>query len=67
MVLPPGAKTEDEPLATTDQDIAILFGQLTELKQGESKRDTARLVAERLGLTTKVVYDALERAKITRG
>jgi len=25
------------------------------------------LVAERLGLTTKVVYDALERGKITRG
>jgi len=44
-----------------------MFGQLTENGVGESKRDTARLVAERLGLTTKVVYDALERVKITRG
>ena len=67
LVLPPGAKTEDEPMATTDEDIATLFGQLTENGRGESKRDTARLVAERLGLTTKVVYDALERVKITRG
>lgn len=67
LVLPPGAKTKEEPLATTDEDIATLFGQLTEIKSGESKRDTARLVAERLGLTTKVVYDALERVKITRG
>jgi len=67
LVLPPGAKTEDAPLATTDGDIAALFGQLTERGLGESKRDTARLVAERLGLTTKVVYDALERVKITRG
>lgn len=67
LVLPPGSKAEKETLATTDEDIATLFGQLTENGRGESKRDTARLVAERLGLTTKVVYDALERVKITRG
>ncbi len=67
LVLPPGAKAEAAPLAATDEDIAMLFGQLTETGLGESKRDTARLVAEQLGLTTKVVYDALERVKITRG
>lgn len=67
LILPPGSKAENEPLATTDEDIATLFGQLTENGVGESKRDTARQVAERLGLTTKVVYDALERVKITRG
>lgn len=67
LVLPPGSKAEKVTLATTDEDIAALFGQLTENGRGESKRDTARLVAERLGLTTKVVYDALERVKITRG
>lgn len=67
LVLPPGAKVEAAPMATTDEDIAAMFGQLTEKGQGESKRDTARLVAEQLGLTTKVVYDALERVKITRG
>lgn len=67
LILPPGSKAEIETMATTDEDIATMFGQVTESGLGESKRDTARLVAERLGLTTKVVYDALERVKITRG
>ena len=67
LVIPPGSKDQGLPLAATDDDIENLFGQLTENGLGESKRDTARLVAERLGLTTKVVYDALERVKITRG
>ncbi len=67
LVIPPGSKDAELQTAATDDDIAQLFGQLTENSAGESKRDTARLVAERLGLTTKVVYDALERVKITRG
>lgn len=67
LIIPPGSKAEGEPLPATDDEIWDLFGQLTESGSGESKRDTARLVAERLGLTTKVVYDALERGKITRG
>ena len=67
LVIPPGSKDTSRPVAATDDDIVMLFGQLTENSLGETKRDTARLVAERLGLTTKVVYDALERVKITRG
>ncbi len=67
LVIPPGSKDAELPTVATDDDISQLFGQLTENCAGESKRDTARLVAERLGLTTKVIYDALERVKITRG
>lgn len=67
LIIPPGSKAETVTLAATDEDIETVFGQLTESGLGGSKRDTARLVAERLGLTTKVVYDALERVKITRG
>ena len=67
LVIPPGSKATTLPTAPTDDDIAELFGQITENGVGESKRDTARVVAEQLGLTTKVVYDALERVKITRG
>lgn len=67
LVIPPGSKADKEALPATDDQIWILFGQLTETGAGGSKRDTARLVAEQLGLTTKVVYDALERVKITRG
>jgi 16S rRNA (cytidine1402-2'-O)-methyltransferase len=67
LVIPPGSKRDLETLPASDDQIWDLFGQLTETGAGGSKRDTARLVAERFGLTTKVVYDALERVKITRG
>ena len=67
LVIPPGSKESTEPIAATDEDIVVLFGQLTEITAGGTKRDIARLVGERLGLTTKLVYGALERVKITRG
>ena len=67
LIIPPGSKDQNQPVAATDEEIGAMFGQLTENGAGGSKRDIARLVAERLGLTTKVVYDALERVKITRG
>ena len=41
----------------------MLFGQITELRQSGSKRDTARETGERLGLTAKQVYDIIERNK----
>lgn len=67
LILPPGSKDQNQPVAATDEEISELFGQVTENSACASKRDSARLVAERLGLTTKAVYDALERVKITRG
>ena len=67
LIIPPGSKDQSLPVAATDDDIVDLFGRLTEIGAGETKRDTARLVAERLGLSTKVVYSALERVKIARG
>jgi hypothetical protein len=47
-----------------DQSIVDCFGQITEISPSGSKRDCARLVAEQLHLTTKQVYDALERVKL---
>lgn len=67
LVIPPGSKDQTPQVAATDNDIVELFGQLTENSRGGSKRDTARQVADSLRLTTKVVYDALERVKIARG
>jgi 16S rRNA (cytidine1402-2'-O)-methyltransferase len=67
LLIPPGPKDATEPIAATDEDIVLLFGQLTETSAGGTKRDIARLVGERLGLTTKLVYAALERVKIARG
>lgn len=66
LIVPPGTKDESPAVTVTDDEISALFGQLTESVGGETKRDTARLVAQQLGLTTKVVYDALERVKIAR-
>jgi hypothetical protein len=40
-----------------------LFGQITELCSDGSKRDVARDVGERLGLSARQVYDILERSK----
>jgi hypothetical protein len=64
--IPPGSASVQADEPSTDEDIADLFGQLTESGDFGSRRETARAVAERLGLTTKVVYDALERDKIGR-
>lgn len=67
VIVPPGTLDEAPAIPATDDEIVTLFGQLTETDRTGSKRDTARMVADRLGLTTKLVYDALERVKITRG
>jgi 16S rRNA (cytidine1402-2'-O)-methyltransferase len=56
----PGASAE----RPTDDLIMAIFGEMTEKCRPGSRRDTIRHVAERLGLTTRDVYDALERVKI---
>ena len=58
--------TKGQAEAKTDGEIVELFGQLTELKRSGSKRDAARVLAERLGMTPKQVYNALERHKLGR-
>jgi 16S rRNA (cytidine1402-2'-O)-methyltransferase len=49
--------------APPDLSIVAMFGQITELSRPSSKREAARMVAERLSLTTREVYAALERSK----
>ena len=43
-----------------------LFGQITELKPGGTKRGVARETGERLGLSAKQVYDIIERNKLVK-
>jgi 16S rRNA (cytidine1402-2'-O)-methyltransferase len=64
LIIPPPALSEESLSDTTDAEIDLLFGQITEIAGFGSKRDAARSVAERLGLTTKQVYEALERIKL---
>lgn len=56
----PGDRVAEEVL---DEDVLSLFGQITELGQSSTKREVAREVGERLGLTAKQVYDIVERSK----
>lgn len=64
LIIPPYDSSLDEPIEATDEHILNLFGQITEINLTGTKREAARGVAERLGLTTKQVYEALERIKL---
>jgi 16S rRNA (cytidine1402-2'-O)-methyltransferase len=64
LIIPPQESTEEDVSEATDAEIFRLFGQITENGGTGTKREAARGVAERLGLTTKQVYDALERIKL---
>jgi 16S rRNA (cytidine1402-2'-O)-methyltransferase len=64
-IMIPPADPALEPVAEIlDDQVIILFGQITELRQYGSKRDAARETGERLGLTAKQVYDIIERNKL---
>lgn len=56
----PGSEVADE---VTDEQIAAVFGEMTENAAYGSRRSAVRAVADRLGLTSRIVYAALERAK----
>ena len=64
LVIPPQDSVDEPPSESTDEEILELFGQTTELTVTGTKRDVARRVGEQLGLTTKQVYEALERIKL---
>lgn len=64
LVIPPVDSTKNLASDASDSEIAAMFGQITEINDAGTKRDAARNVAERLGLTTRQVYDALERVKL---
>jgi len=63
IVIPAKARSErDQRLAPEDAEILDLFSQIADSK-GLYKRGKARLVAGELGVTTRAVYEALERSK----
>ncbi|HWI19386.1 MAG TPA: 16S rRNA (cytidine(1402)-2'-O)-methyltransferase [Vicinamibacterales bacterium] len=63
VLVPPADPSEITAEAATDEDVVALFGRITEIGGFESKRDVAREVGERLGMTAKQVYDVIERNK----
>jgi 16S rRNA (cytidine1402-2'-O)-methyltransferase len=64
LIIPPGEAAEVAREAPSDEDIQDLVGRITEIDRPRSKREAARIAGERLGLTAKRVYEALERVKV---
>jgi 16S rRNA (cytidine1402-2'-O)-methyltransferase len=63
IMIPPADQAEKASVQVEDDDVLALFGQITESGVAESKREAARLVGERLGMTAKQVYEIVERNK----
>lgn len=64
LMIPPEGPGDRTAEVVSDDDVLVLFGQTTELGWFRTKREVAREVGERLGLTAKQVYDIVERNKL---
>jgi 16S rRNA (cytidine1402-2'-O)-methyltransferase len=63
IMVPPADPSELAKEIATDEDVVVLFGQITDTAVFGSKREVAREVGERLGMTASQVYDVMERNK----
>lgn len=63
VLVPPADPSEIATELASDEDVVKLFGQITDSGGYGSKREVAREVGERLGMTAKQVYDIVERNK----
>ena len=66
LIVPPGSAPTPEEQAPSDDEIARLVGHITETQHPKSLREASRLAGERLGMSAKHVYAAVERAKLGR-
>ena len=66
LIVPPGSAPKSEEDAPTDEQIAELVGHITETEHPKSLKEASRLAGERLGMSAKHVYAAVERTKIGR-
>jgi 16S rRNA (cytidine1402-2'-O)-methyltransferase len=64
LMIPPEGPGDRVPEEISDATVLELFGQITELGSATTKREAAREVGERLGLTAKQVYEIVERNKL---
>jgi hypothetical protein len=63
ILIPPADTSEIGQELPSEDEVMILFGQITESGAASSRRGVARLVGERLGISAKQVYDIVERNK----
>ena len=66
LIVPPGTTPKTEEQTPTDEEIAVLVGHITETQHPKSLKEASRLAGERLGMSAKHVYEAVERTKIGR-
>lgn len=64
LMIPPEGPGDRVLEVFSDEEVVELFGQVTESGSASTKREVARQVGERLGLTAKQVYDIVERNKL---
>lgn len=63
-IVPPGSASTEEGETPSDGEIAALVGQITETERPKSLKEASRLAGQRLGLSARQVYAAVERTKI---
>ncbi|HEX3163877.1 MAG TPA: SAM-dependent methyltransferase, partial [Pseudolabrys sp.] len=66
ILIPPPDLTEKATISAeniADSEVMRVFGQITDSKSFSSKKEAAKAVGERIGLTAKQVYAILERNK----
>lgn len=66
LMIPPEGPGDRTLEAVEDGDVVDLFGRITETGSFSTKREVAREVGERLGLTAKQVYEIVERNKLVK-
>ena len=64
LILPPRDRSAEPTQPPEDKEIAALVGHITETEHPKSLREAARLAGERLGMSARDVYAALERVKV---
>ena len=64
LVVPPLERGEKIAATRPDSEVADMVGHITKTEHTKSLRDAARLAGERLGMSARDVYAALERVKI---
>src|SRR5687768_5036230 len=61
LIIPPGAAPSEPQQMPSDAEIADLVGHITEVERPKSLKEASRMAGERLGLSARQVYAAVER------
>ena len=66
VIIPPRSGAQKAAEIHPDSEVATVVGHITETTQTKSLREAARLAGQRLGMSARAVYAALERTKLGR-